>query len=139
MNSDLRLLRLLHGELPADEAQSLQGRMAEDRELAARYEVLRKSWLTLELPEPAAAPPGFAARVATRARAAQEELSWAVAPLWVRTAAAAALVVGVVIGASLSWSTGNDASNGPAGMYESYLTMVSDAGAATEPASPANP
>jgi len=62
----------------------------------------RESWQALELPPPPAAPPGFAARVAARARAESRPsfgLPWA--PVWARLAAAAAVALGIAGGAGL--------------------------------------
>jgi anti-sigma factor RsiW len=132
MNSEMevRLMRLLHGELPESQARGLRERMAREPELAAAYARLARTWEALELPDPAPAPVGFAARVAARARReahARARLSWGLAPPWVRTAAAAALAVGVVLGAGLSLRTlGEDASANPPGIVDSYLALVSD-------------
>jgi anti-sigma factor RsiW len=139
MNIERRLLRLLSGELPEAEASALRQRLEREPELAARFARLNRSWSDLELPPAAAAPPGFAARVLARAKEAEDRLGWSVAPLWVRATAAAALVLGVVLGADLSLRTGADPGGAPTGIYESYLSMVGDAGTASEPASSARP
>jgi len=62
----------------------------------------RETWRALELPEPGSAPPGFAARVAARARAERSPslgLPWS--PVWARLAAAAAVALGIAGGAGL--------------------------------------
>jgi len=59
-------------------------------------------WRGLELPPPPAAPPGFAARVAARARADRgASLGLPLAPLWARSLAALALVAGIASGVGL--------------------------------------
>lgn len=97
------LLRLLHGELPEARARELRARLDRDPALAAEYDRLRRTWEGLVLPPAAPVPPGFAQRVMARARRdagteGREGLSLRGAPLWVRAAAAAALVAGTVLG-----------------------------------------
>jgi len=93
------LLRLLHGELPEARARELRARLERDPALAADYDRLRRTWEGLVLPPAAPVPPGFAQRVMARARSERPEgLSLRGAPLWVRAAAAAALVAGTVLG-----------------------------------------
>jgi anti-sigma factor RsiW len=93
------LLRLLHGELPEARARELRARLERDPALAADYDRLRRTWEGLVLPPAAPVPPGFAQRVMARARAERPVgLSLRGAPLWVRAAAAAALVAGTVLG-----------------------------------------
>lgn len=97
------LLRLLHGELPEARARELRARLERDPALAAELDRLRRTWEGLVLPPTAPVPPGFTQRVMARARAAGTErrpegLSLRGAPLWVRAAAAAALVAGTVLG-----------------------------------------
>jgi len=59
-------------------------------------------WHGLELPPPPAAPPGFAARIAARARADRgASLGLPFAPLWARSLAALALVAGIASGVGL--------------------------------------
>ncbi len=103
--NERQLMRLLHGELPADEASRLERRLADDGELRAAYERLARTWDSLDLP--ASAPPaGFSAGVMAAARGlggdglADGELSWSLAPAWARGGAAAALVAGLLLGAS---------------------------------------
>ncbi len=98
------LMRLLHGELSAERAARLEARLAREPELARRYRRMAEAWGSLELPPPAPAPPGFAARVAARAeevgvRAEAEAFS----PAWVRAVGALLVAVGVTAGAALSW------------------------------------
>lgn len=103
--TEMDLMRLLHGELPEDRARALRDRMERDPELAAAYARLARTWEGLELPPAAPAPPGFAQRVAARAREQRSGvLSWAAAPGWVRATAAAALVAGTALGVGAgSW------------------------------------
>jgi len=105
------LLRLLHGELSPAEQERLRGRLAREPELAATLRRMEVTWDRLELPPGAAAPPGFAARVA--ARAAEERRRGAAdgddgdralfRPAWARAMAAAALVAGIVTGGAVGW------------------------------------
>jgi anti-sigma factor RsiW len=105
--TEMELMRLLHGELPPDEARALQDRLEREPELAAAWERLERSWRGLELPPPVPVPLGFAQRVAAQAREQAGALSWAAAPGWVRAAAAAALVTGIALGASVGLWTGD--------------------------------
>ena len=101
------LLRLLHGELPPDEARDLQERLRREPELEAAWLRLRRTWEGLSLPPAALAPPGFSGRVMARARSqgSPGNLSWRAAPAWVRAAAAAALIAGAAagVGVGRSW------------------------------------
>ncbi|MGD2113575.1 MAG: hypothetical protein PVG07_00875 [Acidobacteriota bacterium] len=120
---DRRLVRFLHGELPAEEAEALRRRLQREPEVAARLRRLEATWDALELPPPAAAPPGFAARVAARARrepgisrisrmGADDRAAFR--PAWVRAAAAGALAGGLAAGAVLGWATLPEERQGPA-------------------------
>jgi anti-sigma factor RsiW len=106
------LMRLLHGELPADRARQLRSELDSDPALAATFARLEESWQALSLPPPPVAPPGFAKRVAARAVAdrAAEWVSWGLAPAWARAVAVAALSLGLALGVALgSWpSAGAD-------------------------------
>ena len=98
-DDEIELMRLLHGELPEAREHALRERLRREPELAAAYARLEGAWQALELPPSPAAPPGFAARLAARARQpAAAPLSWALAPAWVRATAAAALVAGLALG-----------------------------------------
>ena len=109
-STEMDLMRRLHGELTAEEARELDARLGRDPELARRYARLRERWESLVLPPAAQAapvPPGFTGRVMAHVEAAAlagegSALSWSRAPIWVRAAAAAALVAGMALGASLS-------------------------------------
>ncbi len=104
--TELDLMRLLHGELPEEEARELRARLRREPELAALYQRLERSWDGLELPPPHPVPPGFSTRVLARVRqSAAGGISWSAAPTWVRAAAAAALVTGLTVGAGIgrSW------------------------------------
>ncbi len=94
------LIRLLNGELPADEAQALRERMRSEPELAEAWRRLERTWRSLEPPPAAPVPPGFTGRVMARVRSqsAPGSLSWSSAPGWVRATAAAALVAGAALG-----------------------------------------
>ncbi|HVR97411.1 MAG TPA: hypothetical protein VMW27_12400 [Thermoanaerobaculia bacterium] len=103
--TDLDLMRLLHGELPEDEARALRARLRREPELAALYQRLERSWQGLELPPPQSVPLGFRSGVMSQVRQSRG-ISWAAAPTWVRAAAAAALVTGLAVGAGVgrSWT-----------------------------------
>ena len=95
----LALMRLVTGEPGADEARHLERRLGEDPALRRRYERLRKSWDGLELPAPPPLPDTFRDGVVAAARRLEaSEIDWSGAPAWVRSGAAAALVVGLVAG-----------------------------------------
>jgi hypothetical protein len=100
--TELEIMRLLHGELPEERARELRARIAREPELAAVLARLERTWSGLELPPPAAAPPGFAQGVLARARREgrdRGDLSWAAAPRWARAGAALALAAGLTLGA----------------------------------------
>jgi AcrR family transcriptional regulator len=66
-------------------------------------------WRELELPPPAAAPPGFARRVVARAAAERRQaFELPLAPRWARVAAALAVIAGVAGGAGLGLLAGGD-------------------------------
>ncbi len=138
--TDIELMRLLHGELPADQARGLRARMEREPELAAAYARLERTWTGLELPPAAAAPPGFGQRILAQARPEGPggALSWSAAPVWVRATAAAALVFGLVVGAGVgSWtgppaaldveSVGSDGSDGSEEIEPSFAEAYWDA------------
>jgi anti-sigma factor RsiW len=103
--TELDLMRLLHGELPEDQARALRSRLEREPELAAAWARLERTWNGLELPPAAPAPAGFAQRTLARARReAGNGLSWSAAPRWVRATAAAALAAGLALGVGAgSW------------------------------------
>ena len=98
------LVRLLAGELPPERAAALGARLVREPELAAAWRRLETAWRAAEPAPGAPVPPGFAHEVMARARREAEGapvLSWALAPLWVRAAGAAALASGIIVGAGL--------------------------------------
>lgn len=107
---ETELMRLLHGELPDEQARALRDRLGREPDLAAAWARLERTWSGLELPPAAAAPPGLAQRVLARARreavAADNGLSWSAAPTWVRASAAAALAAGLALGIGGAVGTG---------------------------------
>ncbi|HEX7186203.1 MAG TPA: hypothetical protein VF756_30540 [Thermoanaerobaculia bacterium] len=123
--TEMELMRLLHGELPEGRARELRDRMERDPELAATYARLARTWEGLELPPAAPAPPGFAQRIAARAREQRSggALSWTAAPGWVRAAAAAALVAGTALGVG----AGSWIHRSPAALEESPEVSASEA------------
>jgi anti-sigma factor RsiW len=98
--TESELMGLLQGELPEARARELRARLLREPVLAAEYDRLRQTWEGLVLPPTAPAPLGFSQRVMARARAERPAagLSLRGAPVWVRAAAAAALVAGTVLG-----------------------------------------
>ena len=110
--TEMELMRLLHGELPPDQARELRARLEREPDLAEAFARLERTWQGLELPPPAPVPLGFAGRLTARARDQADEgrageISWATAPGWVRAAAAAALVAGIALGAGAGRWTGS--------------------------------
>ncbi|HET9228914.1 MAG TPA: hypothetical protein VFR31_19710 [Thermoanaerobaculia bacterium] len=127
MNGKLDLMRLLHGELPEERARELRARIERDPALAEEYRRLQRSWEDLALPPAAPVPPGFAQRVAARARSE----SSAPVPRWVRAAAALALVLGTALGAGVgrSWEPApeqEEVSEVDGSLAESYLTALEE-------------
>jgi len=106
---DQALMRLLHGEMPPQEAAALRERMDREPALAAAYERLERSWRALSLPPSPGVPPGFSGRVMARIADLPRPGSntFRTAPLWVRAAAAVCLIVGTALGASVGglWSS----------------------------------
>lgn len=126
---ELDLMRLLHGELPEERARELRARMEREPALAEEYRRLQASWERLDLPPAAPVPPGFAQRVAARARSEEA----APVPGWVRAAAALALILGTVVGAGVggSWVPADpvqeeEPSAVDGSLAESYLTTLED-------------
>ena len=105
---DRKLMRHLHGELAPGEVREIERRLAEDAQLAERYRRLQTSWNALELPTSQVGS-DFAAAVMQRARRAprSSQRVFDLQPMSVamRTAAAAALLCGTLIGASLELPT----------------------------------
>jgi anti-sigma factor RsiW len=135
--TELEIMRLLHGELPEERARELRARIAREPELAAAWARLERSWSGLELPPPAAAPPGFAQSVLARARregSERSDLSWAAAPRWARAGAALALAAGLTLGAGAGRLLG-----GPPDLPERPRPAGEEAAPAATPAIPATP
>lgn len=95
---DRHLLRLVHGELVATEAERLYRRLRTDTDLRARYEQLESAWQGLELAPPSPLPDGWRQETLDLASRCDEQWGWRAAPLWVRAGATAALLVGVLLG-----------------------------------------
>ena len=139
--TEIELMRLLHGELPAEQAGALRVRMEREPELAAAWARLERAWSGLELPPAAPAPPAFAQRVLAQARR-QPGLSWSAAPRWARATAAAALAAGLALGLGLgagrqagarpSQDTDNalavSAAGGGPSLAETYWDSLADLG-----------
>jgi anti-sigma factor RsiW len=126
---ELDLMRLLHGELPEERARELRAQMERDPALAEEYRRIQESWEVLALPPTAPVPPGFAQRVAARARTEQAVPT----PGWVRVAAALALVLGTAVGVGVggSWAPADPAreeepSVVDGSLAESYLTTLEE-------------
>ena len=103
--TEKELVRLLHGELSEPATERLRQRLQQESALREVYRRLERRWLGLELPEPEAAPSGFATRVVARARERADE-AWV--PVWWsrtlagRVATAAVLAGGIALGAMLA-------------------------------------
>lgn len=129
---ELDLMRLLHGELPEEQARELRARIERDPALAGEYRRLQRSWEGLALPPAAPVPLGFAQRVAARARSEQA----VPIPGWVRAAAALALVLGTALGAGVGrrWEPAQETaaqqeeelSEVDGSLAESYLTALEE-------------
>ncbi|MEM7349784.1 MAG: hypothetical protein AAF657_03190 [Acidobacteriota bacterium] len=121
--NDRQLLQLLmqrrqRAEMSIDEADRIEQRLRADDELQSSYEQLAGTWDGLQLPEPAATPPGFAQHVLQAARKIRDhELSWALAPTWARLGAAAALVAGLTVGVTFGGAITDSSPFEPEGIY----------------------
>ncbi len=103
---DRRLIRYLHGELPAGEVRRLRAELARDPAMQARMAELHRLWQGLQVPPPTPAPFGFVPRlqrVATerRAVAGASLLGWRATPAWARALAGAAMAAGIALGIGL--------------------------------------
>lgn len=98
---EIDVTRQLAGEGTPEERRAFAARLAAEPGLAREVERRRRLWDELELPPAAPAPPGFAARIAARARAAAAAGELAPLPVWARAAAAVALVAGALAGVGL--------------------------------------
>lgn len=131
--STIDLMRLLHGELDDGTAQRLRERIAASSELQESYGAMERQWQELQLPEPAAAPVGFATRVVARAKE-RSQVNWT--PVWWsrtligKVASAAVLAGGVAAGAMLAPLNGvedwTDYTITEPSMAESYLVAMQD-------------
>lgn len=124
------LMRLLHGELPADEARALRARVFREPELAEAYAQLEQTWQALT-PLPASpVPSGFTGRVMAhvRTQAGSGPLSWSAAPGWVRATAAAALVTGAVLGVGVGriWPAPGSKTVSGAESSETFLSATAE-------------
>ncbi len=126
--TERQLMRLVHGELPADEALRLEREIERDGELRAARDRLAETWASLELPA-SELPGGFSASVTVAARELCDGgLSWSLAPAWARGGAAAALVTGLLLGAV--FGRGFELPDaGSAGSAGSQTVVVADADA----------
>ena len=96
------------GSTPGPTAESAaakkSGPLADDAEPG------RSAWASLELPPAAAVPPGFALQVLRAWNRERESTPPILGALWMRAAAAAALLAGVFLGGVLSGADASDAS-----------------------------
>lgn len=103
MSDDVRreLMRLLHGELSAGQAEQLQSRMDRSPALKAEWERLQPLWQALELPAVEPAPSAFAHQVRLRMNEQPSDYSWGWTPMpvWARAVAVLALAAGLGTGA----------------------------------------
>ena len=103
--ADRRLMRYLHGELPAQDVRELRAELAKSPALQARLAELHRLWQGLQPSPPTPAPFGYLPKIQRlaeqqRATAATRIVGSGMAP-WVGALAAAALVTGVLLGVGL--------------------------------------
>lgn len=103
--ADRRLMRYLHGELPAKDVRELRAELAKSPALQARLAELHRLWQGLQPSAPTPAPFGYLPKIQRlaeqkRATAATRIVGSGMAP-WVGALAAAALVTGVLLGVGL--------------------------------------
>ena len=103
--ADRRLMRYLHGELPAKDVRELRAELAKSPALQARLAELHRLWQGLQPSPPTPAPFGYLPKIQRlaeqqRATAATSVVGRGMAP-WVGALAAAALVAGVALGVGL--------------------------------------
>ena len=129
--SEQDLMRLLHGELPPEEARALRARVFREPQLAAAYAQLEQTWQGLSLPPASPVPPGFTGRVMAhvRSQTTAGSLSWSAAPGWVRATAAAALVTGAALGIGVgrSWPAPGSKTVSGAESSETFLSATTEA------------
>jgi ferric-dicitrate binding protein FerR (iron transport regulator) len=121
-----QLMRLLHGELPEEEAASWRSRLASDSELAAAFRRMEAVWSGLALPETPPASREFAGVFWGRLREARSESmleAWRRAPAWNRALAAAVLAAGIGLGA-FAGDAGTTPTIEEALLEESELTLA---------------
>lgn len=104
--ADRRLMRYLHGELPADEVRRLRAELARDPALQARLAELHRLWQGLQPSPPTPAPFGYVPKLQRlaekrRVETATSALGWGAAPPWARALAGAALLAGTALGVGL--------------------------------------
>lgn len=131
-DSSRPLLRLLSGELSEVEAEALRHRLAEEPDLRRHYDRLAAVWSSLEMEEPAAAPVGFARRIARRVEATgNDRVRWSLAPIWAQATAAVALAGGIALGLGLTTAVaskdGFAVVESDASLAESYWILLDEA------------
>src|SRR6185295_19737784 len=103
--ADRRLMRYLHGELPAQDVRELRAELAKSPALQARLAELHRLWQGLQPSPPTPAPFGYLPKIQRLAEqkrsTAAPRIVGSMAPPWVGALAAAALVTGVVLGVGL--------------------------------------
>jgi len=103
--ADRRLMRYLHGELPAQDVRELRAELAKSPALQARLAELHRLWQGLQPSPPTPAPFGYLPKIQRLAEqkrsTAATRIAGSMAPPWVGALAAAALVAGVVLGVGL--------------------------------------
>lgn len=111
---DVDIARQLSGAATPEERRAFAARLAAEPGLARAFGRRSRLWEDLELAPTAPAPPGFAARVAARARATANGGA-APLPAWARAAAGAALVAGCLAGIGLGSLVATPAGGSAAG------------------------
>jgi hypothetical protein len=103
---DRRLIRYLHGELPAADVHRLRSELARDPALQRRLDELHRIWQGLGGAPPPTPAPFFVPRMQrvadqTRAMTLTRGMALGATPPWAGAITAAALVAGIAIGVGL--------------------------------------
>ena len=104
--TEKQLIRLLTDELSAADARELRLRLEKEGDLQRAFASLQERWKALEPPPLQSVHPSFTSRVVRQATStgpavAAPDLGGS-APLWSRATAAAALAIGILVGALLA-------------------------------------
>jgi anti-sigma-K factor RskA len=104
--TEKQLIRLLTDELSAADARELRQRLEKEGDLQRAFASLQERWKALEPPPLQPVHPSFTSRVVRQATLTGPAVAapglGGAAPLWTRATAAAALAVGILVGALLA-------------------------------------